>query len=806
MVTTITDPTTRDVLPLGNAYEYDQLNRLITSRSYTNLNLSTNTWGSGASGRYENFFTYDANGNIINQTRYDDAGGRIDDMVYNYKLNSDGKPVQNRLYHIYDDVSAGDFPDDIDDMGSSGVGLDQNTGARELVYDEGSEWTSAPFVPGGTADIYNTSDPKVGVYCAAYDDFPDNGYLGFQRGTSVDVSGYGYFTFFIRNRKAVDPANNLRLYVSLGSTTAYTTITLTSYGYNRGMLGEWQQISVPLSAIGITGNVSRIRIRPTGSVVDTYDFDVDQMMFSEDAVPDIVPNVNYAYDEEGRLVKDRQEGIERIDWRVDGKVLKINRPSGSTKKNLIFEYDAMGNRIAKHVLTAGDVLEKSTYYVLDAQGNTMSVYERVVDEMEESIAFYQAEKHIYGSSRLGVMNDEISLLGSDNEDYDMTVTNHVIGKRTYELNNHLGNVLSIVSDKPMPVDDGADGDVDWFLADVRTAQDYSPFGVTLSGRNFVLAGAEKSRYGFQGQEMDDEVKGDGNSVNFSYRMHDPRLGRFFALDPLAPRYPNNSPYAFSENRVIDCFELEGLEAELVGLGLASNVGTGYLVLCSARDAGVTVKASWEGTMFDFIIVSTLEDAAKYTNLYMKEHNLSNLHTLVYFSHSSYQGVPINRKTQPCEQVETRYDPELDEEVLVYGEYIRERIRLEDLRDFNTNPESMMEGDRYSTGIFIDLVNNVETGGTYIQLSCAVRDENGEWGENLSDATECRFDILVNGDKTGANEYNMFGIALTCISSFEEGWFKYSQDKGQEEQLNNSILIDGQSGEIKVVPARECIFK
>ena len=43
-------------------------------------------------------------------------------------------------------------------------------------------------------------------------------------------------------------------------------------------------------------------------------------------------------------------------------------------------------------------------------------------------------------------------------------------------------------------------------------------------------------------------------------MHDPRVGRFFAVDPLAPKYPHNSPYAFSENRVIDMVELEGLEA------------------------------------------------------------------------------------------------------------------------------------------------------------------------------------------------------------------------------------------------------
>ena len=67
------------------------------------------------------------------------------------------------------------------------------------------------------------------------------------------------------------------------------------------------------------------------------------------------------------------------------------------------------------------------------------------------------------------------------------------------------------------------------------------------------------RYGFNGMEMDNEVKGTGNSVNYKFRMHDTRTGRFFAVDPLASDYPWNSPYAFSENDVIRAIELEGLE-------------------------------------------------------------------------------------------------------------------------------------------------------------------------------------------------------------------------------------------------------
>jgi hypothetical protein len=42
-------------------------------------------------------------------------------------------------------------------------------------------------------------------------------------------------------------------------------------------------------------------------------------------------------------------------------------------------------------------------------------------------------------------------------------------------------------------------------------------------------------------------------------MHDPRVGRFFARDPLEGKFPFYSPYQFSSNTPISAVELEGLE-------------------------------------------------------------------------------------------------------------------------------------------------------------------------------------------------------------------------------------------------------
>src|SRR5690554_4342334 len=74
------------------------------------------------------------------------------------------------------------------------------------------------------------------------------------------------------------------------------------------------------------------------------------------------------------------------------------------------------------------------------------------------------------------------------------------------------------------------------------------------------ANSSNYRYGFQGQEMDNEIKGEGNSINYTFRMHDPRVGRFFAVDPLAAKYPYLTPYQFSSNQPIHALELEGLES------------------------------------------------------------------------------------------------------------------------------------------------------------------------------------------------------------------------------------------------------
>jgi hypothetical protein len=79
--------------------------------------------------------------------------------------------------------------------------------------------------------------------------------------------------------------------------------------------------------------------------------------------------------------------------------------------------------------------------------------------------------------------------------------------------------------------------------------------VVLDGRTYTAESVY--RYGFQAQEEDTELW--EGAINYKYRVEDPRLGRFFSVDPLYKDFPWNSNYAFSENKLIDGIELEGLE-------------------------------------------------------------------------------------------------------------------------------------------------------------------------------------------------------------------------------------------------------
>jgi RHS repeat-associated protein len=297
-------------------------------------------------------------------------------------------------------------------------------------------------------------------------------------------------------------------------------------------------------------------------------------------------NTNYGYNANGQLTKDVQENISTIEWTVTGKVKRIRYSNGDP--DVKFFYDPMDRRVAKMEYENPEHTSiKWTYYTYDAGGNVMATYKRTrkyvntTNNLNNYIDEYSINDHlIYGADRLGSEVENVILFSEKytqastlSKDVEVALgwnmvfpprgatppdyTRRLVGDKRYELANQLGNVLEVITDRKVRFTDNS---VLVYSADVVSYSDYSPYGTLLGSRH---GNDDTYRYGFQGQERDDEIKGTGNSYNYEYRMHDPRIGRFFAIDPLAAKYPYYSPYAFSGNRVIDAVELEGLEPALL---------------------------------------------------------------------------------------------------------------------------------------------------------------------------------------------------------------------------------------------------
>ncbi len=212
----------------------------------------------------------------------------------------------------------------------------------------------------------------------------------------------------------------------------------------------------------------------------------------------------YTYDVNGNLITDANKGITNILYN------HLDLPTRITVngQNIDYVYDATGTKVRKTVNNA----------TTDYAGNY--VYENGILQF-----FNHAEGYVTPST---------------NNDY-----NYV-----YQYKDQINNVRLSYSDL-----DG-NGSINP-STEILHERNYYPFGLLQKGYNNVINGTVNNRHQYQDQEFTEDL---GLNVHeWKFRFSDPAIGRFWSVDPLADIYSYQSPYAFSENRVIDSYELEGLE-------------------------------------------------------------------------------------------------------------------------------------------------------------------------------------------------------------------------------------------------------
>lgn len=519
-------------------YSYDAENKLILAES----SLDNVTWEKEA--RYE----YYKHGALARKVIGDQQVQGVDyaytlqgwmkginstGLSADYDMGADGKVGALNQYVARDAVGialnyfAGDYkPIDVSVQTFPGYSAYLGTSYRPL-YNGNISSISAGNVKFGSPLFYNYT----------YDQL--NRLSGMDVYNNYNLSGNSWSSMALLNdykeRISYDANGNIMKYLRNGYGSNLTMDSLT-YNYNLDAQGRL-----------VNNQLTYVRDRVNNSTAHSGNYTVD--------VEDQAAG-NYTYDAIGNLTSDVQEGITSITWNAYGKMTEIKRTATAANPvtDIQFFYDAGANRIGKRVEYNGASVIY-TWYVRDASGNVVAVYNGAgVGIQYAGYSLSLKELQLYGSSRLGILNCNVDMKAA----YNPTgVDSFVRGRKYYELTNHLGNVLATVSDKKKGREAGTpDGILDYYEADVVSASDYYPFGMQMPNRTFS---AGNYRYGFNGKENDNEVKGSGNQQDYGMRIYDPRIGRFLSSDPLAKKYPELTPYQFASNTPLQAIDRDGAE-------------------------------------------------------------------------------------------------------------------------------------------------------------------------------------------------------------------------------------------------------
>ncbi len=551
-----------EAMPLmANNYTYDQLNRLITMRSEMSAPLVIDDWSTvSPTSAYNVDLNYDPNGNILKLNRNENSGAPMDDLKY-YYYEKDGTTIfdpkmsnptnsSNKLAYVTDPLGS-----------ILGTDLKNQAAANYSYYEDGNlksdnsegidniEWTVYNKVKKVERNVFGDRDIEFEY------DASGNRVTKIIKPSGGDRVGMFTYHHYVRdasgNVMAVykyDKTNLNDPVLNEGCVNIEESFNLSEHNlYGSSRLAILQSSIGPLATRTTDCSVVSESIPGpifTGSTA-LYDFTKGKRNFElSNHLGNVMSVVTDKKIVESSIADFWEDGFENglvsstaaipYHWRFDSR-------SGNTWG--IVPNATTGN----HLSMAGVTNPYGASIIINTiPGETYTVTSDVIS-FTGLLCTLEARE----IPSTGVLAQNTVYTGFSGA-HTLTFVASTTQTRVKWY---------IVVAGEMKIDnvkiEGRDVGVETtcFVPDIIAYNDYYPFGSLMPGR----WGGTDYRYGFQNQEMDNEIKGHGNSVNFKYRMHDPRIGRFFATDPLESKYPHNSPYAFSENVVISAVELEGLE-------------------------------------------------------------------------------------------------------------------------------------------------------------------------------------------------------------------------------------------------------
>jgi RHS repeat-associated protein len=196
--------------------------------------------------------------------------------------------------------------------------------------------------------------------------------------------------------------------------------------------------------------------------------------------------VDYTYNPIGQMVAQTEGGKTwNVSYTAYGLVKEVK-----TATNVMvarYAYDDGGNRVKKESFTPTGTLEKTTWYVHDASGNVLAVYE------QQGATTTLAEVPLYGAGRLGMYKP-------------------VPARFLYEINDHLGNVRAVigppetvVSTATMETENAAAED-DEFKSTIAPRIPYTAANNTPGGNEVIGVNNGQPNGGYPGRMVGPGIK------------------------------------------------------------------------------------------------------------------------------------------------------------------------------------------------------------------------------------------------------------------------------------------------------------
>lgn len=405
--------------PQAMVYSYDQLNRLRETQMVNDVDINTNTWvATGTNNNYKEQFTYDANGNIMTLNRYgipdQNGSNSMDQLEYKYlntSTTSNFHKNTNKLAAVYDNLGSTPYiKDDIENgqaFSSTNHSTDnyQYDGIGNLIKDvqeeiANIEWNTYGKIKKITRSSGSTKPDLEFLY-----DPSGNRVCKINKPAGSNSSDWIY-TIYVRDAQG----NILSDYSLKGE--LYKQQSDVIYGSSR--LGEY----LP-NAFDNCG-IDEVNVSLFNSIVDINTWS-DQYLgavlgFSSEIL-------TASYNSYTNLEANTGMSVDQMD--------KI------TLKKFFTNWSKL-------------LCKLRCFRNLDASGYSAiaTEWENRVQDIHNNTLFNTFNQSNWNTAVTGWEADEATLIATLATNYTNDCGNtYVKGSKHYELANHLGNVMAVISDR-----------------------------------------------------------------------------------------------------------------------------------------------------------------------------------------------------------------------------------------------------------------------------------------------------------------------------------------------------------------------